>query len=429
MQNSLKKIIVEFKERGIPKDIIERDINFEKYLSVKPRKIITISGFRRTGKTYLIYSLIKKLNKGTYINFEDERIERRKEILSGLMPTINELYGEEKYLFLDEIQNMPEWSRFARRIYDSENIYLFLTGSSSKLSSREIATELRGRCLNIEVFPLNFREFLKFKNIKLNLKHLDYNDKEKAKIKHHLSEYLKYGGLPEVVLAEEFKKSLIVQDYFRTVVDRDIVERYGIPEVEIISSLIKLILNSTKYSISKLHKTLKSIGYQIGKNTISNYLNYIHSSYFLYSVPIFSPKVKDQMQYPRKCYFVDNSFITFLSTRLIDSSARLLENLVFMELRKKQATNPILEIFYWKDLNAEIDFVLKEGLKIKQLIQVCYSLEDEETRKREIKGLIKASKELKCNNLLIISWDEEDEIKEKGKNIKVVPLWRWLLKD
>ncbi|MCK4429112.1 MAG: ATP-binding protein [Candidatus Aenigmarchaeota archaeon] len=427
MQNSLKKVLVEWEKRGTPKDIIERDITLKKYLPAKPRKIITISGFRRTGKTYLFYSLLNKLGKGTYINFEDERIDLRKETLSELLPTIRELFGEEKYIFLDEIQNMPEWSKFVRRIYDSENIYLFLTGSSSKLSSKEIATELRGRCINIEVFPLNFSEFLRFKNIEINLSNLEYNDLEKAKTKRLLSEYLKYGGLPEVVLSDKFKKSLIVQDYFRTVVDRDIIERYGIRDTGLLLSLLKLLLNSTKYSISKLYKTLKTLGYQIGKNTISNYLDYIHTSYFLYSVPIFSPKIKDQMQYPRKCYFVDNSFITFLSTKFVDNSGRLLENLVFMELRKKQGINPMLEIYYWKNSNAEIDFVLKDGLKVKQLIQVCYSMEDEETRKREIRGLLKASKELKCKDLLIISFDEEADIKQEGKTIKIVPLWKWLL--
>ena len=191
--------------------------------------------------------------------------------------------------------------------------------------------------------------------------------------------------------------------------------------------MIRLLLNSKQYSISKLYDTMKSLQYQIGKTTILNYLNYVETSYFLYSIPIFSYKIKDQMQYPRKHYFIDTGFINSLSTRHTKDMGRLYENIVAINLLRTQ-TQKGNNIFYWKDQRGkEVDFVIKNEIQVKQLIQVCSDIENYDTRKREIDALIKASDHLKCKDLLIITNDFYDTEKVKDKTIVFKPLYLWLL--
>jgi predicted AAA+ superfamily ATPase len=323
---------------------------------------------------------------------------------------------------------MPDWGRWLRRIYDNEDFGLFVTGSSSKVSSKEIPTELRGRCLEVKVFPLSFREFLRFKNIEIDKKKLQYSENEKTKTVRALDEYLQFGGMPEVVLASEDKKAEFLQQYYGTVVRRDIIERFNVKNEEGLKALIRLLLNSTQYSISRLYNTMKSLNYEIGKTTILNYINYVESSYFIYSLPIISPKVKNQLQYPRKIYFIDNGFINTLSTRYTKNIGRLYENIVAIDLLRRFSHINNIELYYWRNRGGkEIDFVIKENLKIKQLIQVCSDIEYYDTKKREIDALIKASNQLKCKNLLIITKDYEGFEEIKNKKIKFLPLSKWLL--
>jgi len=422
----------EWKNRKLP-NVIGRDVSLLKYATIEPKKIIVTSGFRRTGKTYLLFHLIKELLKDQtkekiiYINFEDERIPSNTEFLTDLIPAIKQVYGKPEFLFLDEVHNIPNWSKWLRRVYDTEEIRFFVTGSSSKLSSKEIPTELRGRFLELTVLPLSFMEFLRFKNIS-SAKKTEYSTEEIAEMQRLLMEYLKYGGLPEVVLATEDKKIEILQGYYNTIIRRDIIERFRIKSEENLKTLIRLLLNSTQYTITKLYNSLKSLNYEIGKSTIQTFLDHIENAYFMYSVYVFSPKAKNQLQWPRKVYFIDTGFISQLSTKFSRDMGRLYENIVFLELKRKKAKNPNLEIFYWKNqLHEEIDFVIKRGLKVKQLIQVCYNASDLETKKREIRALSKASKELKCRNLLIITEEMEGKEKINSKTIKYQPLWKWLL--
>ena len=433
MNNTIKTILYSWVDKKIPIPI-PREINLENYLNIKPKKIIAITGFRRVGKTYLLFQLINKMLQDqdkkqiVYINFEDERIPEQTEFLTELIPTIKQTFKKEtQQLFLDEIQDMPKWSKWLRRIHDNENFGIFVTGSSSKVSSREIPTELRGRCLEIKIFPLSFREFLRFKNIKADPDILQYSEKERTKITTKLDEYLKFGGMPEVVLSTEDKKLEILQQYYGTVVRRDIVERFNVKNEEGLRAMMRLLLNSTQYSISRVYDTLKSLNYEIGKTTLLNYLHYVESSYFIHSLPIFSYKIKDSLQYPRKIYFIDNGFITSISTRHSKDYGRLYENAVAIELLRRYSQKDT-ELYYWNDRRGkEVDFVVKNGLKIKQLIQVCYDIEHYDTKKREIDALLKASNELNCKNLLIITGDVEGTEELKNKKINFVPLSKWLL--
>ncbi len=435
MDKIIKTILAEWKGKNIPA-IIPRETNIQDYLSLKINKIIVLNGFRRAGKTYILYGLINDLLKSNsreevvHINFEDERIPPKTEFLSSLLPVAEEIFDKKiKYLFLDELHNIPNWSKWLRRIYDNQEMKIFVSGSSSRMSEEEIPTELRGRFLEIKIFPLSFKEFLKFNNLNFDFKILDYSEKERPLILKALAEYLRFGGLPEIVLIEENKKFELAQSYYATVIKRDIIERYNIKNEESLKALIKLLLDSKEYSISKSYNNLKSLGYEIGKSTLQRYVSYIENSYFAFSLPIFSYKIKDQMQYPKKIYFVDNVFINSISTKFSNNLGRLYENIVAVELKRRKK-----ECCYWKNTEKEeVDFVTKNDSKIEQLIQVCYDISETDTKKREIKALLKASKDLKCKNLLLINQDyfgeENSEWFGIKRKIKFIPLWKWLLKD
>jgi predicted AAA+ superfamily ATPase len=433
MKDIIKRLLVEWKEKEIP-EIIDRETNLEEYLKMKINKIIVLNGFRRVGKTYLLYALIRKLLKQysreevIYMNFEDERIPLKTEFLSNVLPTANEIFNKKiKYLFLDEIHNIPDWGKWLRRIYDNYDLKIFVSGSSSKMSEEEIPTELRGRFLEVRVFPLSFKEFLDFKGLSFNLKEAEYSEKEKPFLLKALNEYLIYGGLPEIVLENENKKFELAQSYYSTIIKRDIVERYRVKNEETLKVLLRLLLDSKEYSINKTYNTFKSLGQEVGKNSVQRYISYIENSYFGFSVPIFSYKIKNQVQYLKKIYFIDNVFIGSLSTRFLNNFGRLYENIVAVELRRRNK-----EIFYWKNLEKEeVDFVVKEKTRVKQLIQVCFDISEPDTKKRELKSIVKASKDLKCDNLILItenaSGEENFEWFGIKRKIKFVPLWKWLL--
>ncbi len=436
----MEMLLKEWQEIWTPK-LKERNIPNLDFNS-KVRKIVTFTGVRRCGKTYIMFQVINHLREKFgkenifYINFEDERIERKTETLTNLIPSLIKTYGDgnKKYfLFLDEVQIMPEWSKWLRRVYDNyKNIDFYVSGSTSKLSSKEIPTELRGRALDYEISPLSFKEFLDFKDIKIE-DDLKFSERNLSIIKNLLNEYITYGGFPEIVLTDsEGNKRRIIQDYFRTIINKDILERYNLKNKSLLSDFFISLLNTTHFSINKTVNTFRSQGKTAGKNTIINYTRYAEESYFCYFLPIFSYKIKSQAQYPKKVYFTDNSFITGLSLKLSKNIGRLYENTVFLELKRKQSQNLFMDIYYWKNQqNEEVDFVVKENQGIKQLIQVCLSVKDIDTKQREIRSLLKASKEFKCKNLLLITEDYEGESEEEWfgikERIKYIPLWKWLL--
>jgi predicted AAA+ superfamily ATPase len=436
MRKILRIILAEWRESWVP-EFKPREFDYS-LIRGRVRKIYAFPGCRRAGKTHIMFQIIDWLSRDLgigrekifYINFEDERIPKKTEVLTSLIPVLMECAGEgEMFLFLDEIQEIPNWERWLRRVYDSyRNIKFFASGSSSKLAAKEIPTALRGRALSFEVFPLSFREFLGFKGITYE-KELEYTDRMIGRLRGHLREYLQQGGFPEVVMEENLRiKRMIVQEYFRTIVGRDIAERYGVKNFQLLSNFLKYLLNSTYFSIYKAYNSLRSAGQKAGKGTLFSYLEHAESVYFTYTVPIFSHRVKDQMAYPRKVYFVDNSFINFVGIRFSENFGRLAENAVFLQLRRRQAMDPELEVYYWKSRDGkEVDFVVKKGLGVRQLIQVCWDPTDEETRKREIGGLVKALEEFGLKRGLVLTEDFEEDEEIKGKTVSYRPIWKWLL--
>ena len=392
--------------------------------------ILSITGIRRCGKTYLTKQILSnEIEKGIangqtlYVNFEDPSFELY--LNTTLLDDIYETYRyylnkeEMAFIVLDEIQNVPKWEKWVRMMLEKkENVKLIITGSSSKLLSSELSTVLTGRTITFTLYPLSFKEFIKFKNFKGFL-----NEKKALTL---LEEYIEFGGFPQVVLndSRDFKTRYL-KEIFEGILTRDIVKRYKIKQEHTLRSLAMLLLNnfSSLVSVNKLKNLMFNITKRkLSPTTVNNYLKYFSDPFLFFFIPIFSYKIKDQIQYPKKAYCIDTGLINKVPYKFSHDKGKLYENIVAIELMKDN------EIFYWKNpQQEEVDFVVKQGIKIKQLIQVCYDIKNKETKKRELRALLKASEELKCRNLLVITEDKEGEEKIKGKKIKFIPLWRWLL--
>ena len=431
VRSILKAIIAEWKDIGIPRDLIPRDY----VIRPKKRWVTVITGARMTGKTYLMFQTMKRLmdegvdeNRIFYVNFEDERVYGDTAFLTELLPAIREEFGvsENIYLFLDEIHLIPKWDIWLRRNLMRELI-ITISGSTSELMPDRVASSLGGRTKTHIVYPLSFIEYLRFKGIDVK-KSIEYSLR-KYDILYHLKEYMLFGGLPEIVKTrDKYGKLRGLQEYFLAILHRDIIRRQNVDKPVDLEILYKLLADTTLFSASKTEKTMKSLGYKISKATILKYKNYGEKAYLIYQSEIFSTKIKDRLQYPRKIYFIDTGLRRAISTGWSINETRILENLVFIELlRRKKLTE---RIAYWRGKQRrEVDFVIEENLKPKKLIQVCYDPTQEETRKREEKALIEAMRELGITHSQIITWDYEETKQINNKKITYIPLWKILLKQ
>lgn len=423
-KETLKSIIVDFQERDLSY-VIERDIE----IPMDINKIITILGVRRSGKSHLLYSLINKLRKNIdtknilYINFEDDRLfPFELHDLSVLLNAYYELYPDKKnekiYLFFDELQTIKNWEKFIRRIYDTENCAIFITGSSSQFLTKEISTSLRGRTLSYEIYPLSFKEFLRFKRIKPDL----YSSKSNAKIKNALSEYLLKGAFPEVVNYNEEVTGKILQEYIDLIMYKDIVERFGITNTFLLKYLIKYCFKntSTLISFNKLYNEFKSQGIKLSRNTIYEYVSYLEDAYALFTVPLYAKSLREEWRNPKKIYSIDTGFKNIMDYPFLKDLGRIYENIVFLQLRRK-----FKNIHYIKN-KQEVDFYYYED-KSKFLVNVCYDMENASTKKREVEGLLEALKNMDVEKGLIITSEIEDHINIENKSIDILPLWKWLL--
>ena len=425
--NYLEEVITEFHKYPIP-PLFKRELS----IPADTDKVITLIGLRRTGKTYYLFQIIQQLlDEGLdkkrifYINFEDERLS---EITTSDLSTIVELYykinpdADLLYLFFDEIQEIEGWEMFIRRLTEKKNVRIFLTGSSSKMLSQEIATSLRGRTLSYNLFPLSFREFLVAKSFKPEFPLIA---SERGLLKRHLDEYLEYGGFPELLEYDRTVRIRTLKEYIDLMVYRDLVERYGIEKISALKFMIKSLVRNfaRELSVRKLGNYLLSAKVSLSHVKVYEYFSYLEDINFILLIRKYGKGVREG-SIP-KIYLVDLGFVILHG---MEDRGRRIENIVATELlRKKHYFDPILEIYYWKKTSGiEVDFVLAQGHGVKQLIQVCYDIEDIKTKERELKSLVKSSKELECKNLLVITWDYEAKEDFKGSNIEFVPLWKWL---
>jgi uncharacterized protein len=420
-----KRIIADSFEKNLSY-VISRDLEVPFDLN----KIISIVGVRRSGKTHFLFSLIQQLRKRidprstVYINFEDDRLfplqlSDMDVFLKGYYELYPDLKDKLVYFFFDEIQNVPNWEKFLRRLYDTEKSRIFITGSSSTLMSKEIATSLRGRTVTFEVFPLSFREYLRFQNVP----EYNHTSQIEATIKNYLVEYINHGGFPETVgLKPEFITK-VLHEYLELIMYRDVVERHGAQNTFLLRFLMKycFVNLSSLLSYNKLFNDLRSQGLQLSKNTIYDYIGYLEDAYALFTVPMASKSVREEMRNPKKLYSVDHGFKGLLDSSFSTDTGHIYENMVFLELRKQ-----IREIYYLKG-KREVDFFFTDAGK-KNLINVCYDIEDPTTKKGEIQGLLEAMTTHGIHNSLLITAEVEDEIILGGKKIQIVPLWKWLIR-
>jgi len=415
----LVKIIDFWKKTSVEPNLFWRSIVDD--INYRSKEIIDIVGPRRSGKSTILKLLIKKLNlKNDYlfINFEDPFFINNNlpEIIEELISTYEEYFDKElKYLFFDEIQNIKDWEKIVRKLYETGKYKIFITGSSSKLLSAELSSLLTGRHLSYSILPLSFIEFLSFKQIIINSKkELILNEKNILK---NFDNYLLIGGFPEIVKTENI--SLLKQYYF-DILQKDIIMRYDIRQKDILEKMgIYLISNSTKIISIESLKTTFNLSYE----AVSNYLEYFKEAFLNFELLQFSFSLKKQFKTFKKNYSIDTGLANAVSFKFSEDTGRILEQSVFLELKRRGD-----EIYYYKtNNNKEVDFLIKQKNKKQILIQVCWDLTDEKTKKREIDSLNRAMKELKINEGLILTHNFGSEILEAEKTIKIVPTYKWML--
>ena len=423
----IKEIIVSFQRREL-----KLDVESELILSLDTGKVITVTCVRRSGKTYLLYQTIGELKKKVspesivYFNFEDERLELKSEELNLIVEAYRELYPDKKlsevYFFFDEIQNVEGWERFIRRIYDTETKNIYLTGSNSKLLSSEIATALRGRTLKYELYPLSYREFLKFKG--LDLKPTDvYLPELRSNAKKLFEEFLYWGGFPEVAYFEDDELRLkTLQEYFDVMVYRDLVERFNFKNLPVVKYFLKRCIESitSPLSVNNIYNELRSQGYKVSKDTLYSLLDAAESVYLLKLLKKFSRSTLKVELSQKKSYVIDNGLVNAITFSFLKDRGKLLENLIHRELLIRFG-----DIFYFKE-KKECDFVAFRGKKVYP-IQVSYTVEDERAFQREVEGLLEACKFLGEKEGLILTYDEEKEVEMENIKILLLPVWKFLL--
>ncbi len=419
-----EEIILDNLKKAKNSKVIDRDIA----IPLLSNKIKAIYGVRRSGKTYFLFQIINSnyMDDFIYINFEDERLINITTDELGELLKIALSIKNTKNLFFDEIQNIDNWEKFIRRLND-EGYNVFITGSSSKLLSKEIATSLRGRSLSKEILPLNFKEFLKFNNVKYK----PYlSTAEKSEMLFHTNNFFKFGGFPELTfLDDDGLKKEILKEYLDGIFYRDIVERYNVRNIKEVRVLRNILINlySNEISIKKITNLLKEYNTKISRESIYTYLSYFEDAYLIFLLENYSYKTKNKSN--SKLYVIDGMWN--FSLNVGKNKGRILENMVFLELRKKGLFENE-NIFYIRGQNYEVDFLILDDEDNKELIQVCYEL-NETNKDRELGAFEKAINNLRLRNvkLKVITYNDEgfEKITIGGKEytVEIVPFWKWSL--
>lgn len=434
MKDVFKQLILEFEAFDLPESML-REVKIPT-LPPQTRKAIALIGMRRSGKTWILYQHIQKLiavgisrDKILYINFEDERLSGiRGKDLQSLLDAYFELYpknvkSERLYFHLDEIQTVDGWEKFIRRLLDTRQFDLFISGSSAKLLSKEIATELRGRSLTREVFPFQFSEYLQFNKITVNADRV--TAKERAVLIHHLYAYLRRGGFPEALGSTDWVHRDILQNYIQIVIYRDIVERHKISNVTILEKWVVHCMQNpaTALSVNKVYGHFKSLGLHISKNSLYEWIDFLEDAYCLFSVGCFDLSERKASLKPKKIYPIDPGLITVFAVHPETKLGQTLETAVFRTLR--QYTDAIS--YYATIQGWEVDFFIQTPEGKKGLFQSCVSLKDEETRARELRALLQAMLELDLKEGTIVTLEEEEVLNLPQGTIHIVPAWKFLL--
>lgn len=378
--DNLKYVLRQFVERALP---VCRPR--ELVLPTGTGKVIGLAGVRRSGKTFLFFDAIRRLvdqgvdrRRIVYLNFEDDRLQPIKAadldlVLRCLRELFPEVSSQRLYLFLDEVQNVPGWERWARRLQDTENVELFVTGSSSQLLSRDLSTALRGRSITLEVFPLSFREYLAFRDIPIVQGSAD----NESRLRAALETYLQWGGFPEIVLADETLRPLILEEYTSLMLYRDVVERYGVRNEQLMRELLRHTFRNTAslLNVSKLHRDFTSMGFTVSKNTLFEYLGYLEDTFLVFLLPKQEHSVRKQAHNPKKLHVIDPGLVAAFKAYPGRDMGHKLETAVFLHQRRRRK-----DLFYYADV-AEVDLCDGDG---ELFLNSCWNLGEPETLQREI---------------------------------------------
>lgn len=430
MIETIKSIILDFQEARLETGV-PRHLHID---SVQGKASICI-GVRRSGKSTYMFQIVQRLLDGgvarqniLYLNFFDDRLHNlRGDKLALIAEAYYSIFPEKKntekvYCFFDEIQTVPCWEPFVDRLLRTEQCEIYLTGSSSRMLSKEVATQMRGRALSWEMFPFSFREFLDYKGIEVTK---TFSTKQRLLVQKTFETYWETGGFPEVAGLGRSLRLKTHQEYFHAILFRDLVERHDVSHPKAVTDLAHRLIDNTAslYSINSLTGYLQSLGHKAPKSAVSDYLTWFEDAYFLFTVRIFDASLARSNTNPKKIYCIDHAFVTSVSSGILANTGHLLENLVFMALRRLHE-----KIYYYKTKNGrEVDFAVPMRSGPVMLIQVCESLADMQTRKRETAALKEAMMELDVKTGIIVTRYEEERIDAGEKAIHVVPAWRFLL--
>lgn len=424
MKDIIKSVIVEFQQRELP--LLKRrlmDIRYDIPM------ITTLIGSRRSGKTYLLYQVVSKLyelgidrRNVLFINFEDDRLNFISAAdLDLIIQSFTELYPDIKladtYFFFDEIQNVVGWERFVRRIFDNYSKHIFITGSNSRLLSTEIASSLRGRNVVYTVYPLCFKEYLEFLDTPYNV----LNPQNRSLILAQSKRFLTQGGFPEVIDFDDDVRTNVLQNYFNTMMYRDIVERYSINDVTLFRFFLKKIFaNITKpLSINKIYNELKSQGYKISNNYLYDYEQYAYAVFLCVAISKFDFSEIKHFKSDKKTYAIDTGLLGAIEFSMSENLGKLLENAVLLELIKAGK-----EVYYYKN-KSECDFLIRNQDGTLLPVQVSWDMSDADTHKRELKGIAEVCSDLSLDKGLIITFDKREVLAHNNLDIKVLPFYQW----
>ena len=418
--DNLKYVLRQFAERTLPVCRPRALV-----LPVGTGKIVGLAGVRRSGKTFLFFDTIRRLTEQgvdrrciVYLNFEDDRLNpihagELDLVLRCLRQLYPETLNQRIFMFLDEVQNVPGWERWVRRIQDTEDVEVYVTGSSSQLLTRDLATALRGRSITLEVFPLNFSEALAFRGIEV----IPHRAENESLIRGALEAYLAWGGFPEIVLADETLRPLILEEYASLMFYRDVVERYGVRNEKLMRELLRHVFRNTAslINVSKLHRDFRSLGFSVSKNTLFDYLSYLEDAFLVFLVPRQEQSLRKQAHNPKKLHVIDPGLVAAFKANPGRDVGHKLETVVYLEVRRTRK-----DLFYHID-GSEVDLCDGEGAFF---INTCWSLAEAETRRRESRAMaLGHARWPQAHGLLLFheyAPGVEQEIPE------AVPAWRFL---
>ena len=415
-KEEIKKVIIGQREVERTFQYVERESRIQSEISSQDPFIRIVTGVRRCGKSTLMEQVrINSAGNKYALNFNDNRLTGfGADDFEKLYEAFHELFEPQKTWYFDEIQNIKGWELFIRRLHN-EGHKVFITGSNARMLSAELGTELTGRYLQSELFPFSFSEFLRFRNISLE-KNFIYSPRKTVMLKKAFIEYISDGGFPEYL---QTKLPDYLQTLYENIIYRDIVARHQIRNtqtlLELAHFLISNISKETSYNALRANFGLSNA------ITVKEYIGYMEDAYLLFSINKFDYSLKKQLANPKKIYCVDTGLANMVSFKFSENIGRKLENLVFLHLRRKQSG-----IYYHKS-SYECDFLIVNKGRVENAVQVCRSLDEPETRKREIRGLLEAIKEHRLSEGFIITEDQEEIIKADGTDIIVIPAWKFLL--